>query len=149
MTLKKGRLGDTWISSSTKHTWPPGCLVSSVTSAEFDWLMCHGLVQEVHKNYYTPEFSMPVDDFIDPAASNWLNIIPNLKGKIVLKFGSNNINSIDAIIRSGCNSLTCITRKKIPERNSRLISVEDWHFLCVWDMIYFTQNNYMFQLLLL
>ena len=45
---------------------------------------------------------------VNPAKTNWLNLLPSLKGKSVLVYASSTHHSMEALQRCGCRLITCI-----------------------------------------
>ena len=56
----------------------------------------------------------------DPSQANWIHLLPTLKGKNVLKIGSDRTENINAILSFGCSSLSILGQKTDHSNNNNI-----------------------------
>lgn len=84
----------------------------------------------------------------NPQKTSWLNLLPPLEGKRVIKFGTSEIENINNLTKCNCESITCIgSGQKFPgySRLSYCDSIEslgeDNYDVCIIDEIAFLSSN--------
>ena len=48
------------------------------------------------------------ENVADPSKVNWLNVIPAVLGKRILKYGVTNYHSIESCLLAGCRQMVCV-----------------------------------------
>jgi len=84
----------------------------------------------------------------NPQKTSWLNLLPPLEGKRVLKFGTDKIENINNLTKCNCESITCIgSGQKFPyyRRLTYCDSIEslgeDKYDVCIIDEIAFLSSS--------
>ena len=84
----------------------------------------------------------------NPQKTSWLNLLPPLEGKRVLKFGTDKIENINNLTKCNCESITCIgSGRKFPDyrRLTYCDSIEslgeDNYDVCIIDEIAFLSSS--------
>ncbi len=79
-------------------------------------------------------------DPLDPSRTNWLNLVPSLSGKKILKFGTNNFHTIKALDRIKSRSITFAGRISEHIRTSSKVHICDesklkrnYYDICIVD----------------